>query len=150
VNTLVPHLVSPTAAKAVEFYKQIFHATEVTRMLMPDGRLMHAELKFGEDSLMIADDFPEHAGGKSRTPAALGGSPITLNVVTTDCDGMVKAAAEAGAKVTMPPADMFWGDRYAQLTDPFGHQWAIVQHVKKLTKAEIDAAGQAMFGGKKG
>jgi PhnB protein len=150
MSTLVPHLVCPTATAAIAFYKKVFHAEEVRLSLMPDGRVMHCELKIGGDSIMVCDDFPEWCGGKSRTPAAYGGSPVTINVTTKDCDAMVNGAAAAGAKVTMPPADMFWGDRYAQFTDPYGHQWAIVQHIKQMTQAEIDAAAKTMFGGKKG
>lgn len=149
MSTLTAHIVCPNASAAIEFYKKVFAAEEVVRSLTPDGRVMHSELKIGGDSLMVCDDFPEMCGGKSRTPAAYGGSPVTINIVTKDCDAMVNNAAASGAKVTMPPADMFWGDRYAQFTDPAGHQWAVIQHIKKMTKEEIDAAAKAMFGGKK-
>jgi len=122
---LVPHLVVNGAAQAIEFYKKAFGATEITRMPAEDGkRLMHAEVRIGESTLYLCDDFPEYHGGKSRAPAADGSNPITIHQYVRDCDASIKRAADAGAKVAMPAQDMFWGDRYGQIVDPFGHTWA--------------------------
>lgn len=122
---LVPHLVVGNAAKAIDFYKHALGAEEIKRMPDESGKkIMHAELKVGASILYLCDDFPEYCNGKSRTPSALGGTPVTIHQYVQNCDAAVKRAADAGATVTMPPQDMFWGDRYAQVTDPFGHSWS--------------------------
>jgi PhnB protein len=129
---LVPHIVVNGAAKAIDFYKGAFGAEEVMRMPAEDGkRLMHAELKIGSSALYLCDDFPEYCGGKSRTPQTLGGTPTTIHQTVADCDAAIARAAKAGATVTMPAADMFWGDRYGQITDPFGHVWSFSTPLKK-------------------
>lgn len=122
LKSLIPHLVVKGAAAAVEYYKAALGAEEVRRMPAPDGRLMHAELRIGEATLMLCDDFPEHCGGVSRAPS--GPSPITLHLCVPDADAAIASAAQAGAAVTMPADDMFWGDRYGQVVDPFGHSWS--------------------------
>ena len=119
---LIPHLVVKGAAKAVEFYTAGLGAVEVLRMPTPDGRLMHAALKIGDASLFLCDDMPEHCGGVSRAPS--GPSPVTLHLVVPCCDTAIATAVAAGATVTMPAEDMFWGDRYGQVLDPFGHAWS--------------------------
>ena len=121
---LVPHLVVKGAAAAIEFYKAAFGAVEVRRMPEMGGgpRLMHAELTIGDSTLMLCDDFPEYCGGGSRAPS--GPSPVTLHLCVPDCDATIAQATTAGATVTMPADDMFWGDRYGKLTDPFGHEWS--------------------------
>lgn len=129
---IIPHLVSTDAAKAIDFYKAAFGATEVMRMPAEDGkRLMHAELMVGDQRLFLCDDFPEFCGGKSRTAVALGGSPVTLHMYVPDCDAAIKKAADAGAHVTMGASDMFWGDRYGQVRDPFGFTWSFAHPLKK-------------------
>lgn len=129
---LIPHLVVNGATKAIEFYKAAFGATEVMRMPEENGpRLMHAELKIGDSALYLCDEFPEYCGGKPRNPQALGGTPITLHQTVPDCDAAIARAAEFGATVTMPAEDMFWGDRYGQVTDPFGHVWSFSTPLKK-------------------
>jgi PhnB protein len=129
---IVPHLVVSNGAAAIDFYKRAFGAEEIARMPAEDGkRLMHAELKIGQSALYLCDDFPEYCGGKSRTPGSLGGTPTVLHQTVADCDAAIKRAADAGAKITMPPQDMFWGDRYGQITDPFGHIWSFATPLKK-------------------
>jgi PhnB protein len=129
---LVPHLVVNGAAQAIEFYKKAFGATEIMRMPEENGkRLMHAEVRIGESTLYLADDFPEYCGGKSRTPQSLGGTPITIHQYVSNCDAAIKRAADAGAKITMPAQDMFWGDRYGKVTDPFGHDWSFATPIGK-------------------
>lgn len=122
---LLPHIVVSDATKAIEFYKQAFGATEVRRAPGPDGkRLMHAELKVGASTLYLCDEFPEFGNTYYRAPHALRGTPIVIHQYVPDVDAAIKRAADAGATVTMPAADQFWGDRYGQVTDPFGHMWS--------------------------
>jgi len=134
VQVVIPHLVCEGAADALEFYKKAFNAVETMRMPAPNGRLMHAAITIGESTLMLADDFPEHGG---LGPKALKGSPVTLHITSPDVDAAFKQAVDAGASVRMPPADMFWGDRYCQVTDPFGHHWSIATHVKDMSPDEM-------------
>lgn len=122
---IVPHLVVNGAAEAIEFYKKALGAEEIMRMPEEGGkRLMHAEIRIGPSTVYLADDFPEYCGGKSRSAMSLGGTPVTLHQYVRDCDAAIKRAADAGATVTMPAQDMFWGDRYGQVKDPYGLQWA--------------------------
>ena len=104
---------------------------------------MHAELKFGSFRMFVNDDFPEMCGGVSKTPQAIGGTPTTLFLTGGDCDAVVAKAVKAGATVTMPPMDMFWGDRFAKLTDPFGHEWSITSPISEERKtAAMEAQKQ--------
>jgi PhnB protein len=126
---VIPHLLVEGAAAAIEFYKQGLGATEVMRMPAEDGkRLMHAELNIDGARLFVMDDFPEHRGqcgdGKTATPKQLGGSSLVLHLEVANCDATVKRMTDAGATVIMPPWDAFWGARYAQVRDPFGHAWS--------------------------
>lgn len=144
-RTLTPHIILKDAAKAIDFYKNAFGAEEV--MLMPgqDGKIMHAELRIGDSMLMMCEACPE-MGAKS--PQEIGGSPITMHLYVTDTDAAMKKAANAGATITTPAADAFWGDRYGRLTDPFGHNWSIATHMEDLSPAEIgQRAAKAMGGG---
>jgi uncharacterized glyoxalase superfamily protein PhnB len=103
---------------------------------------MHAALRFGDCLFFVNDDFPEHCGGKSSTPAALGGNSVTIHHYVPDCDAAIAQAEQAGAKVLMPAADMFWGDRYGIVIDPSGHKWSFATHQKDLSPAEMQAAMQ--------
>lgn len=144
-QSLTPYLTVSNAAAAIDFYKKAFGAEELRRHAAPDGnRLMHAHLRIHGSDLMLADDFPEHMG--SRTPEKFGGSPVTLHVhVEKDVDQIWSNAVAAGAKVTMPLADQFWGDRYGQFTDPFGHSWSVGQTVKQVTEEELIVGAKAAF-----
>lgn len=135
MHTITPHLVCEGAAEAIEFYKKAFGAVERGRMPGPDGKIMHAMLSIGDSPLMLNDDFPEMAGG--RGPKALQGSPVTLHLYVEDVDAAFAKAVAAGATVRMPVADMFWGDRYGQVTDPFGHHWSLATHKQDLTSEQI-------------
>ena len=122
---ITPHLVVKGAKKAVAFYAKAFGAEEVMSMPAEDGeRLMHAHLQVRGADLFLCDDFPEYCGGKSRDPLQLGATGVTLHQYVPDADAAIARAAEAGATVTMPAQDMFWGDRYGQVIDPFGHTWS--------------------------
>ncbi len=142
---LTPHLTVHDAKGAIEFYKRAFGAQEVSRAPAPDGRLMHAALTLRGALLMLSDDFPEYAGGKSRTPRAYGGTSVTLHLNVPDVDAAWQTAVAAGATVVMPVADMFWGDRYGIVADPYGHQWSLATPVRKVTDEEIRAGGAKVF-----
>ena len=140
-HSLTPHLVCDGAAAAIEFYKKAFNAVEMMRLPGPQGRLMHAAVRIGDSTLMLVDEMPEWG---SLGPKALKGSPVTIHLYVEDVDAAVAQAVAAGAKVTMPVADMFWGDRYGQLEDPFGHHWSVATHTRDLSFEQIRAAMSAM------
>ncbi|MBP0599178.1 VOC family protein [Herbaspirillum sp. LeCh32-8] len=139
MHSITPHLVCAGAAEAIEFYKKAFGANEGGRLAGPDGRLMHAHLTIGDSSLMLVDEMPEW---KCLGPKALGGSPVTIHLYVKDADAVFAQAVAAGAEPTMPVADMFWGDRYGQVVDPFGHKWSIATHVRDLTPEQIAKGAQ--------
>jgi uncharacterized glyoxalase superfamily protein PhnB len=145
-ENLIPHLVCDPCSEAIEFYKKAFGAEEMYRMPAPDGRrIMHASIRIGNNVVFLADDFPEFCGGKASSPKALKGTPVTIHRYVTNCDAAIKRAQDAGASVLMPAADMFWGDRYGIVTDPFGHNWSFATHVKDLTPEEIQAGMKEAF-----
>jgi PhnB protein len=141
-----PYIVVSNAAAAIDFYKKAFDATELVRHSAPGtDKLMHAHLVIHGGQLFLADDFSSHMGSKSETPEALGGSPVTFHLHVDDADAAWEKAVSAGAAVTMPLADQFWGDRYGQLRDPFGHKWSIGQTKSAPTEAELEEAAKAAF-----
>ena len=132
-HTITPHLIVKGAAEAIEFYKNAFGAEEVMRMPGPDGMIMHSELRIGDSHFMLNDEFPNF--GKMG-PKSIGGTAVTIHLYVSDVDALYARAVKAGAKATMPIADMFWGDRYGQIEDPFGHQWSLATHKEDLTPEE--------------
>ena len=142
--TFIPHLVCSNAAAAIEFFKQAFGATEILRHPAPGSdKLMHASLSINGGVLMLNDDFSAQMGGKSETPEALGGTPITLHLQVENADAAWARAVDAGAEVIFPLKDQFWGDRYGILRDPFGNKWSIGQTVAKPTAEEIEEGAKA-------
>lgn len=143
----IPHLVCDPCSEAIEFYKKAFGAEEVCRMPAPDGKLvMHAEIRIRGFMFFLADDFPEYCSeGRSRSAKSLGGTPTTIHIYVEDCDAAIQKAEKAGATVMMPPADMFWGDRFGSIRDPFGHEWAIATHTSDPTPEEMAEGAKAMF-----
>ena len=140
-RTITPYITVRGAAGAIDFYKRAFGAEEKERMPGPDGKsVMHAELKIGDSLLMLSDEFPEMG---CRSPEALGGSTGYLFLYVPDVDSAFKRALDAGAKASMPPADMFWGDRFGKVTDPFGHVWGLGTHKEDLSPDEIKKRGAA-------
>jgi PhnB protein len=135
-----PHLVVDDAAAAIDFYVKAFDAVEYGRVPGPDGRLIHAALNVNGSMVLLNDDFPEHSGGKSMTPRALGGTPVTIHLTVTDVDAKYQKAVDAGATVIAPLEDQFWGDRYGIVRDPFGHQWSLGQPVREVGIDEIEQA----------
>lgn len=145
-GTLTPYLVARDASKAIEFYKKAFGAEEIFRMPGPDGNgVMHAEIKIGNSVLMLVDEMPQMKSWVS--PQSLKGTTVTLHLYVEDVDAMFKRAVDAGATVSMPVMDAFWGDRYGKVTDPFGHEWSIATHKQDLTPEEIQKGAQEFFAG---
>ena len=134
MHSLTPHLICAGAAEAIAFYKAAFNAVEVTRLPGEGGKLMHAMIRIGDSALMLVDENP--AWGMLG-PKALKGSPVTVHLYVKDVDATFAQAVAAGAKVTMPLDDMFWGDRYGTLEDPFGHRWSVATHKRDLSPKEI-------------
>ena len=141
MHGLIPHLVCAGAAEAIDFYGRAFNAVERSRLAGPDGKLMNAQLHIGSAALMLVDEFPAWA---CLGPKALKGTPVTVHLYVADVDAAVAQAVAAGATLVMPVADMFWGDRYGLLEDPFGHRWSLATPPHDLTPAQIAAAIAAM------
>ena len=133
-HTITPFMTVRDAARAIEFYKQAFGAKERGVMKGPEGKVMHAELAIGDSIVMLADEFPEFG---SLSPQSTGGSGMGLHIYIEDVDSAFDRAVKAGAMVEMPVADMFWGDRYGKLRDPFGHKWSIGTHKADLSMEEM-------------
>ena len=140
-STVTPALTVRGAAQAIEFYTHAFGARELGRMPAPDGqRIWHAELQIGGARLMLADEFPDMGG---HAPEALGGTPVSLHLYVEDADAVVRRAAEAGATILQPLMDVFWGDRYGKLKDPFGHEWSIATHLEDVSEEEMRRRAEA-------
>jgi PhnB protein len=137
MSTISPHLVCAGAADAIEFYKRAFGAKEMARLAGPDGRLMHGCIRIGGSTVLLVDEYKEWG---MQSPLTLGGTPVTVHLYVPDVDAFVARAVEAGATVTMPVQDMFWGDRYGVMKDPFGHSWSAATHQRDVTPEEIKEA----------
>ena len=145
-TSFVPHIVVSNAAAAIDFYKTAFGATELARHIAPGtNKIMHASLEINGGTLMLNDDFSESMGQKPNTPEALGGSPVILHLQVKDANAAWKRAVDAGAKVVFPIGDQFWGDRYGQVRDPFGHTWSIGQTISKPTAEELEKGAKTAF-----
>ncbi len=140
MRSVTPHLVCDGASAAIDFYKKAFGATEVARMAGPDGRLMHGQIMIGDSAVMLVDENRQFG---MLGPKTLKGTPVTLHLYVDDVDAFFAHAVAAGAKVTMPPADMFWGDRYGVVEDPFGHHWSIATHKRDVSPDEMRQAMKA-------
>jgi PhnB protein len=138
-DNVIPYLTVDDGKGAIEFYKQAFGATERNSLLGPDGRVAHAALLIGNALFFLSDRFPQST---ARTPKELGGTTVALFLYTEDVDAVVQKAADAGATITMEPEDQFWGDRLAEVTDPYGNVWQIATHVEDPTPEEIEARGK--------
>jgi uncharacterized glyoxalase superfamily protein PhnB len=145
MHALTPHISVNGAAKAIEWYKKAFGAQEIARHAMPDGRLMHAALRIGDSVLMLNDSFQDM--GAPAAPNAESNLPFNINLYVPDADEVYNRATSAGAKVRMPLADQFWGDRYGMITDPFGYNWAIATRKEDLTPQELGERAAKMFSG---
>ena len=137
-HTITPHITVRNAKQAIEFYKKAFGARVDRVSETPDGKVMHATLQIGDSKLMLNDEFPEYGGASSPAPGE--NTPFTMNLYLEKVDPVFESAIAAGATAKMPPMDMFWGDRYAQVVDPFGHRWALAQHIKDMSAEELKQA----------
>jgi len=143
-GAVTPYLIVDGAARAIEFYKQAFGAEEIFRMESSGGRVGHAEIKIGDSHLMLADEHPEMG---ARGPRSFGGSPISLALYVEDVDATVNRAVEAGAKLTRPVANQFYGDRTGGVEDPFGHAWYVATHVEDVSEEEMKKRAAAAHQG---
>ena len=134
MHTLTAHLVCDGAAEAIEYYKRAFGAVETSRLPAPDGKLMHAMVRIGDSALMLVDENKEWG---ALGPKTLNGSPVTIHLYVKDVDAVYERAIQAGGTARMPPMDMFWGDRYGVLIDPFGHSWSIATHISDPTPEQM-------------
>ncbi len=144
-HTATPYLVLQGAAAALDFYKQVFGATEMVRMAQPDGKIGHAEVRIGDSVIMLADEAPEMG---YRSPKSVGGSPVSLLLYFQDVDAVVGRAVAAGARLTQPVTDKFYGDRSGTVEDPFGHVWTIATHTEDVSPEEMKRRMAAMSKGK--
>lgn len=146
-DQFVPHLIVSDGLGALKFYKEVLGAEEGHNMMAPDGkRLMHGELILDGHKIFVSDEFTAAEGGSCQTPQTLGGSSVRIMLMTDNADAVVERAVAHGAKVVMPVQDMFWGARYGQIVDPFGHQWGINQQLKEQSGTETNAAAEEFFG----
>ena len=133
-SALTPYLAVEDAASAIEFYQRAFDAKERVRMPGPGGAIMHAELQIGDSVLMLSDPFPQ---ASTTSPKQLGGTTVSLMFYVEDTDAVYRQAIDAGATSLMEPDDMFWGDRFGSVQDPFGHSWTIATHVEDVSPDEM-------------
>jgi PhnB protein len=133
-HTVTPYLTCNDTAKAIDFYKRAFDAKEITRMQAPNGKIGHAEIRIGDSVIMLADEMP---GNEARSPQSLGGTTAGLFIYVKDVDAAYQKAVSAGAKATQSPQDMFWGDRFGRLTDPYGHSWSMATHKEDVAPDEM-------------
>ena len=143
MHTVTPHLVCANALEAMDWYTRAFGAVDMGRMLGPDGKLMHGMMRLGDGHIMLGE---ENMGCGAAGPKTLNGSPVTLHLYVEDADKTFADAIAAGATSRMAVEEMFWGDRYGVLQDPWGHSWSVATHVKDLTDEEIKANMAKMFG----
>ncbi|MDR3391331.1 MAG: VOC family protein [Sulfuriferula sp.] len=137
MHSVTPHLVCAGAAAAIDFYRRAFNAVEAVRLPGPSGKLVHAMIRIGDSPVMLVDEMPECG---ALGPAARQGTSVTLHLYVEDADAIFAQAVAAGAVVKMPLADMFWGDRYGLLIDPFGHQWSVATHIRDVSREEMQQA----------
>ena len=141
MHSVTPHLICAGAADAIEFYKKAFNAVETSRLPGPQGKLMHASIRIGDSTVMLAEEVPDWG---TFGPKSLKGSAVLIHLYVADADAFAAHAVAAGAKMTMPVTDMFWGDRYGQLEDPFGHRWSIATHARDVSPEEMQQAMRKM------
>ena len=138
-RTITPYLTLDNAAEAIDFYKRAFGAEEIMRMEGMPGKVGHAELKIGDSMIMLSDEMP---GGGTQAPHSLGGTTASVFLYVENVDSLVAQAEAAGARVDMPPTDMFWGDRFGKVSDPYGHLWAIATHMEDVAPEEMGRRAQ--------
>lgn len=141
MHTITPHLVCAGAAEAIGFYKNAFGAEEGCCLAAPDGRIMNASIRIGDSMLMLVDEMPEWG---ALGPKTRGGTSVTIHLQVQDADSLFDRAVKAGATVKLQITDMFWGDRYGMVIDPYGHEWSIASHVRDVPREELEEAARTM------
>jgi PhnB protein len=141
-HTATPYLLVRNAAEAIDFYKRAFGATELMRLVAPDGKVGHAEIKIGNSPIMLADEVPNMG---FRSPQSLGGSAVSILLYVEDVDARFRQASGAGAKVLEPVKDQFYGDRSGTLEDPFGHVWTVATHIEDVSLEEVSRRAEIAF-----
>ena len=144
MDAITPHIVVRDAARAAEWYASALGAEEAGRIEVPGGKLMQVELRFGDSTVMLADEFPEMG---VLSPLSIGGTATVLHLVVADVDAVWQRAVDAGAEIRQPLGDTFWGERYGQIVDPFGHRWGLAQHLRDVPRDEIQRAAAELFDG---
>ena len=145
-DQFIPHLIVNDGMAALEFYKEVFGAEEGHNMMAPDGKsLMHGELILDGHKFFVSDEFTADEGGTCKAPQTIGGTSVRITLHTDDADALVERAVARGAKVLMPLRDMFWGARYGQIVDPFGHVWGINQQLREQSEEETNSAAKDFF-----
>lgn len=138
-HTVTPYLTLNRGTEAIEFYKKAFGAKELAREATPDGKIMHARIRIGDSIIMLSDEFP---GSDTKSPESFGSTTVTLHIYSKSVDKLWQQVVSAGAKVTMPLDNQFWGERYGKLVDPFGHNWSLSMQIK-MDPEEMEAKRQA-------
>lgn len=141
-RTATPYLIVSGAAEALEFYQEAFGATVLSHLVLPNGKVGHAEILIGKSRIMLADEAPEE---ETRSPNSIGDSPVIILLYVEDVDAFVRRAVDAGATLFRPVADQFYGDRSGTLTDPFGHRWTIATRIEEVSQKEIERRAAALF-----
>ena len=145
-DQFIPHLIVSDGLAALKFYEEVFAAEEGHNMMAPDGkRLMHGELELDGHKVFVSDEFTADEGGTCKAPQTMGGTSVRITLQTDDADAVVERAVARGAKVLMPLRDMFWGARYGQIVDPFGHVWGINQQLREQSQEETSSAAEDFF-----
>ena len=139
----VPYLSIKNAEQAIKFYSHVFGVEPEFQLDMPDGRVMHCEFRVGASRFFVSEELIEHGGTPS--PKTLNATTVAIHLYVDDCDAMVTSMKENGAAVLMEPTDMFWGERFARVRDPFGHEWGITTQLRKMAPDEIKAAAAKLF-----
>ncbi len=139
----VPYLSIKDAAPAIEFYSNVFGVEPHLQIAMPDGRVMHCEFRIGSGRFFVSEELPEHGG--TPCPGTMGSTTVAIHVYVDDCDAVVEAMSERGAEVLMAPEDMFWGERFARVRDPFGHEWGVTTVLQEMEPDAIQHAAAELF-----
>ena len=143
-HSITPYLVVNGAGEAIDFYKRAFNAQELIRHCMPDGQIMHAQIKIGDSIIMLSDEFP-NTGCNMSAPGTLKGTTVAMHLYVEDADKTFAQAIQAGGVVKMAVDDTFWGDRYGQLVDPFGHIWSVATQKEILTPKQVEERAAKFF-----
>ncbi len=143
IQEFVPYLSVSDANKAVAFYSKVFDVSPRMLLKMPDGRVMHCEFRIGNARFFVSEELPEHGGTPS--PKSLGSTSVAIHLYATDCDQIVQKMKDNGADILAEPEDLFWGERFARVRDPFGHEWGVATVLKEMTPEEIQSIASGMF-----